>query len=136
MLNQMDFSTTCMASILWHFPYGHVQLPVSYQDLQTRSTENIVVLVEYVQMYSLAFPLGFVISFSVFYALNMLWPLKGLQAMDDVDIFGLLSNSNSLRLGIAPDNCIIVQDMDCKDNYRVEDKDMGVGFLISYFSHR
>jgi NCS1 family nucleobase:cation symporter-1 len=86
--------------------------------------KNIVVPIGCVRLYYLAFPLGFVISFGVFYALNMLMPLVGLGDMDKVDIFGTFSSSEALRLGIAPNDGIMGQDVDGKDGNRVEEKDV------------
>lgn len=54
------------------------------------------------ELFYLAFPLGFAISFSVHYLLNYIWPPAGLGVMDETDYFGTFEPDEALRLGVAP----------------------------------
>lgn len=54
-------------------------------------------------LYQLAFPLGFVISFLVFYALNKIWPPPGMGEIDDFDEFGTFTPDEAARLGVSVD---------------------------------
>lgn len=54
------------------------------------------------ELFYLAFPLGFVISFTVHYILNRIWPPEGLGLIDDTDWFGTFDADEAMRLGITP----------------------------------
>lgn len=54
------------------------------------------------ELFYMAFPLGFVISFCVHYILNRVWPPMGLGVIDDQDYFGSFETDEAMRLGIAP----------------------------------
>lgn len=54
------------------------------------------------ELFYMAFPLGFAISFTVHYVLNRLWPPIGLGMVDHVDYFGTFTPDEALRLGMAP----------------------------------
>lgn len=84
--------------------------------------KGTVVPIGCVRLYYLAFLVGFAISFSIFYGLNRVWPPAGVQEIDDADIFGTFSSSEASRLGIAPVDHIVEQDVDCKDDNRIEEK--------------
>ncbi|KZT20833.1 NCS1 nucleoside transporter family protein [Neolentinus lepideus HHB14362 ss-1] len=51
-------------------------------------------------LYYLAFPVGFCISFLVFWVVNKLSPPRGLGEVDEVDCFGTFSREEADRLGI------------------------------------
>lgn len=53
------------------------------------------------ELFYLAFPLGFAISFTVHYILNRIWPPVGLGMIDEVDYFGTFEPEEAVRLGIA-----------------------------------
>lgn len=53
-------------------------------------------------LYYLAFPLGFTVSFLVHLIINKLSPPPGLGDMDDVDYYGTFSMEEALKLGVAP----------------------------------
>lgn len=54
------------------------------------------------ELFYMAFPLGFAISFTVHYVLNKIWPPIGLGMVDDTDYFGTFEPEEAMRLGIAP----------------------------------
>lgn len=54
------------------------------------------------ELYCMAFPLGFAISFTVHYVLSRAWPPAGLGEVDDADYFGTFTPEEALRLGVAP----------------------------------
>lgn len=54
------------------------------------------------ELYYLAFPLGFAISFLVHLAINKFFPTKGLGETDDVDYFGTFSSEELSKLGMLP----------------------------------
>lgn len=51
-------------------------------------------------LYYLAYPLGFVISFLVYYALNRFDPPRGLQETDEVDYFGTFTAEEAAKMGL------------------------------------
>jgi NCS1 family nucleobase:cation symporter-1 len=52
-------------------------------------------------LYYLAFPLGFAVSFVVYWGLNRVWPPRGLGDVDEVDEFGTFTASEGAKLGAA-----------------------------------
>ncbi len=52
------------------------------------------------ELYYLAFPLGFVISFLVYWGLNKMNPPRGLDEMDEVDYFGTFTPAEAEKLGL------------------------------------
>lgn len=54
------------------------------------------------ELFYLAFPLGFVISFTIHYILNKIFPPAGLGVIDEEDYFGTFEPEEALRLGITP----------------------------------
>lgn len=54
------------------------------------------------ELFYLAFPLGFAISFCVHYLLNFIWPPAGLGVIDGTDYFGTFEPDEALRLGVSP----------------------------------
>ncbi|EEP81167.1 predicted protein [Uncinocarpus reesii 1704] len=63
-----------------------------------------------VQMYYLAYPLGFAISFVVYIVLNKVFPPPGLGEVDDVDQFGTFTPEEAARLGMAAGDEMIFND--------------------------
>lgn len=53
-------------------------------------------------LFYMAFPVGFAISFTVHYVLNRIWQPTGLGAIDEVDYFGTFEADEAVKLGIAP----------------------------------
>lgn len=53
------------------------------------------------ELFYMAFPLGFAISFTAHYILNRIWPPVGLGMTDDVDYFGTFEPEEAMRLGIT-----------------------------------
>jgi NCS1 family nucleobase:cation symporter-1 len=53
------------------------------------------------RLYYLAFPLGFAVSFGVYYGLNLVSPPDGLGAVDEVDEFGTFTAREGEELGVA-----------------------------------
>lgn len=54
------------------------------------------------ELFYMAFPLGFAISFTVHYVLNRIWPPTGLGMVDDTDLFDTFEPEEAMRLGISP----------------------------------
>jgi NCS1 family nucleobase:cation symporter-1 len=52
------------------------------------------------ELYYLAFPLGFVISFLAYWALNKMDPPRGLDEIDDTDYFGTFTPEEAEKLGL------------------------------------
>lgn len=61
---------------------------------------NIVVKQELKELYYLAFPLGFVISFLVYWGLNKVDPPKGLGEIDETDSFGTFTPEEAEKMGL------------------------------------
>ncbi|SPJ76013.1 related to uracil permease [Fusarium torulosum] len=53
------------------------------------------------ELFYLAFPLGFTISFVAHYALNRLFPPPGLGLVDDMDYFGSFTEAEATKLGMG-----------------------------------
>ncbi|KAG9696096.1 NCS1 nucleoside transporter family, partial [Aureobasidium melanogenum] len=54
------------------------------------------------RLYYLAFPLGFVVSFSIYYGLNLVLPPQGLGVIDEVDEFETFTMDEAQKLGVFP----------------------------------
>ncbi|KAH7076955.1 NCS1 nucleoside transporter family protein-like protein [Paraphoma chrysanthemicola] len=74
-----------------------------------------------VQFYYIAFLIGFAISAVIFYALNTLFPVKDMDQIDQVDLYGTFTTAEARRVGVAPlensierrgssDNAIVVEE--------------------------
>ena len=63
-----------------------------------------------INLYYLAFPLGFTVSFLVHLGLNRVWPPVGLGEKDDVDFYGTFTTEEAVRLGVAPNSPIEGED--------------------------
>lgn len=53
------------------------------------------------EMFYLAFPLGFAISFTLYYAINKFFPPAGLGEYDDVDYYGTFTSEEAAKLGVS-----------------------------------
>ncbi|CAN8101811.1 unnamed protein product [Discula destructiva] len=60
------------------------------------------------ELFHLAFPLGFAISFTAHYMLNYIWPPEGLGEVDETDYFGTFDEDEALRLGVLPQSDVEV----------------------------
>ncbi|OKL60007.1 hypothetical protein UA08_04892 [Talaromyces atroroseus] len=74
------------------------QLPGFIASINT----SVVVPAGCTDLYHLAFPLGFAISFVIYVALNKLAPPQGLGEYDDVDYYGTFDEQEARALGVAP----------------------------------
>ncbi|RMZ66791.1 NCS1 nucleoside transporter family [Pyrenophora seminiperda CCB06] len=54
-----------------------------------------------VQLYYMAFLIGFFISAIVFYVLNLISPVPDMDQMDDVDLYGTFTEAEARRVGVA-----------------------------------
>ncbi|PVI08010.1 hypothetical protein DM02DRAFT_666020 [Periconia macrospinosa] len=54
-----------------------------------------------VQLYYMAFLIGFFISAIVFYVLNLVFPVPNMDQIDDVDVFGTFTPAEARRNGVA-----------------------------------
>lgn len=61
-------------------------------------------------MYSLAFPLGFTVSFLVHLGINKLVPPPGLAETDDADYYGTFTPDEAVRLGVTPGAVLVGQE--------------------------
>lgn len=73
------------------------QLPGFIANVNT----SVVVPDACMKMFYLAFPLGLVISASVYYGLCYVFPPDGLGQFDDVDYYGTFDAHESVRLGVS-----------------------------------
>ncbi|KXT05212.1 hypothetical protein AC578_8374 [Pseudocercospora eumusae] len=64
-------------------------------------TPNVKVPEACTNLYYLAFPLGFAVSFTVHYVINKFWPPVGLGEKDDEDFYGTFTEDEAARLGVA-----------------------------------
>lgn len=62
------------------------------------------------ELFYLAFPLGFAISFTVHYVLNRIWPPIALGLTDEVDYFGTFEVDEAARLDVEPSSDLEVRD--------------------------
>jgi len=78
-------------------------------------------------MFYLAFPVGLVISFVLYYGLNRIWPPRGVGEYDDVDHFGTFSSDEASKLGVAlPDEAVGNMEMDeISENFETDTIVMG-----------
>ncbi|KAK8136125.1 hypothetical protein PG984_004065 [Apiospora sp. TS-2023a] len=58
-------------------------------------------------LYSLAFPLGFTVSFLVHLGINKLVPPPGLAETDDVDYYGTFTPVEASRMGVTPGDVLV-----------------------------
>lgn len=65
-------------------------------------TPSVVVPEACTDLYYLAFPLGFTVSFLAQWAINTAFPPLGLRDKDDVDYYETFIGEEALRLGISP----------------------------------
>jgi NCS1 family nucleobase:cation symporter-1 len=63
-------------------------------------TPSIIVKKELQELYYLAFPLGFAISFVAYFILNKLDPPRGLGDVDEADYFGTFTAAEAQKLGL------------------------------------
>lgn len=63
---------------------------------------SIEVPVGCVRLYSLAFPLGFVLSFLSYLAFNKLFPLSSVGEIDGQDVYGTFTHDEAIKRGITP----------------------------------
>lgn len=63
-----------------------------------------------INLYYLAFPLGFTVSFLVHLGLNRILPPVGLGDKDDIDYYGTFTTEEAMRLGVAPSSPIEGED--------------------------
>ena len=64
-------------------------------------TPSVVVPQACINLYYLAFPLGFTVSFLVHWSINRLFPPRGLGEQDDVDDYGTFTAPEAEKLGVA-----------------------------------
>jgi len=53
-----------------------------------------------VQLYYMAFLVGFFFSATIFYVLNLLFPYKNMGEFDDVDVYGTFTASEAKKRGV------------------------------------
>jgi len=53
-------------------------------------------------LYYLAYPLGFAVSFLTHWAVNTVLPPPGLGIADEMDHYGTFTPEEAMRLGVAP----------------------------------
>lgn len=59
------------------------------------------------ELFYLAFPLGFAISFVAHYVLNRIWPPAGLGVVDEVDYYGTFTPDEAIKLGVVPESEVV-----------------------------
>ncbi|KAF2728930.1 NCS1 nucleoside transporter family protein-like protein [Polyplosphaeria fusca] len=55
-----------------------------------------------IQLYFMAFLIGFFISATIFYALNVIFPIFEMDVFDETDIFGTFTPTEAAKIGIVP----------------------------------
>ena len=85
-------------------------------------TPSIIVPEACTDLYHLAFPLGFVVSFLAHWAINLISPPPGLGVVDDLDYYGTFATDEAEALGFAPGYAIEGEDHGMQD-----DRDKGNG---------
>jgi NCS1 family nucleobase:cation symporter-1 len=61
---------------------------------------SIIVATPLMELYYLAFPLGFVISFLLYWGLNVIDEPTGVDEMDEVDYFGTFTPEEAQKMGL------------------------------------
>lgn len=83
-----------------------------------------------VQLYFMAFLIGFLISAIIFYALNLLFPVQNMDEIDEVDIYGTFTDAEARRVGVTPlENGSIFGQADVRrssDNFAIVEDGKGV----------
>ncbi|KAK1995313.1 NCS1 nucleoside transporter, partial [Colletotrichum falcatum] len=64
--------------------------------------DSVRVGAAWINLYYLAFPLGFAISFLLHLAINTVWPPPEAGVIDDVDYYGTFTESEARKMGVAP----------------------------------
>jgi nucleobase:cation symporter-1, NCS1 family len=70
-------------------------------------TPSVVVPEACTDLYYLAFPLGFVVSFLAHWAINTVFPPRGLGEKDDVDYYGTFTADEAVKLDVAIQEAIV-----------------------------
>ncbi|KAH7087160.1 NCS1 nucleoside transporter family protein-like protein [Paraphoma chrysanthemicola] len=78
-----------------------------------------------VQLYYIAFLIGFVISAVIFYALNKLFPVKDMDQIDEVDLYGTFTTAEARRVGVAPLEDSVLEGRGSSDNAIVVEESKG-----------
>lgn len=65
-------------------------------------TPAVIVPAGCTELYYLAYPLGFTISFLVYYGLHKAFPPAGLGEIDSIDYYGTFSAEEAMKLGVEP----------------------------------
>ena len=64
--------------------------------------DSVTVSSGWMNIFNLAFVVGFVISFTMFYIFNYFWPPRGLGEVDEYDVFGTFTPEEAAKLGVTP----------------------------------
>ncbi|KAK2035438.1 NCS1 nucleoside transporter [Colletotrichum zoysiae] len=64
--------------------------------------DSVKVAAAWINLYYLAFPLGFAISFLLHLGINTMWPPPEAGAIDDVDYYGTFTESEARKMGVTP----------------------------------
>lgn len=64
-------------------------------------TPDVIVPEAFTNLYYLAFPLGFAVSFTLHIAVNKVFPPPGLGESDEMDVFGTFTQQEGARLGVG-----------------------------------
>jgi len=78
--------------------------------------ENVNASKALYELFYMAFLVGFFISGTLFYILNMVWPPVGLGEMDEVDYYGTFTEKEAMKVGVTTlvpaEEVVIVQEGD------------------------
>ncbi|KAK2055683.1 NCS1 nucleoside transporter [Colletotrichum caudatum] len=64
--------------------------------------DSVKVAAAWINLYYLAFPLGFAISFLLHLGINTVWPPPEAGVIDDVDYYGTFTESEARKMGVTP----------------------------------
>ncbi|KAH9873714.1 hypothetical protein IAQ61_004340 [Plenodomus lingam] len=72
-----------------------------------------------IQLYYMAFLIGFAISAVIFYILNMIFPVQSMDQIDDVDLYDTFTKPEARRIEVLP---LEQSERESKDNVRFADE--------------
>ncbi|USP77070.1 ncs1 nucleoside transporter family protein [Curvularia clavata] len=87
------------------------------------------------ELYYMAFLIGFFISATLFYLLNLFFPVADMDQMDPVDVYGTFTEAEARRVGVTPlaDNTIVGEvpvRRSTGEHVILKEKDVEAGMVI------
>lgn len=82
--------------------------------------DNVSISAGWKNVFNLAFLVGFVISFTMFWVFNYISPPRGLGEIDEHDVFGTFTPEEAARLGVIPLETTVVEGLAESDDQTSE----------------